>query len=150
MIDPSKREQGLLKRRHGDCPDDETSDSRAAQGQSKEGEMFALVFTRLKAQTDIRGRETSKGALERAQIVGAMAGLFGSVASALFGAIFTVAGWLAQNEGARQWLSTTGTVLFFLTIPLLIISGYCMDWLEKDRPKRNSKVVNYEDDDEEQ
>ena len=112
--------------------------------------MFALVFTRLKAQTDIRGRETSKGALERAQIVGAMAGLFGSVASALFGAIFTVAGWLAQNEGARQWLSTTGTVLFFLTIPLLIISGYCMDWLEKDRPKRNSKVVNYEDDDEEQ
>jgi hypothetical protein len=111
--------------------------------------MFALVFTPQKAQTDIRGRETSKGALERGQIVGAAVGLFGAVASAMFGAVFTVAGWLAPNEGARQWLSTTGTVLFFLTIPLLIISGYCMDWLEKDRPQRNSKVVRYEDDDEE-
>jgi hypothetical protein len=150
MINPSNREQGLPKRRHGNCPDDETSDSRAAQRQPKEGDMFALVFTPQKAQTDISGRETGSRAIERAQIVGAAVGLFGAVASAMFGAIFTVAGWLAQNEVARQWFSTTGTVLFFLTIPLLIIGGYCMDWLEKDRPERNSKVVSYEDDGEEQ
>jgi hypothetical protein len=149
MIDPCKKDEGLLKRRHGDCPDDEMSNSRAAQWQSKEGDMFALVFTPQKAQTDIRACEPGKRAIERAQMVGAVVGLFGSVASAMFGAVFTVAGWLAKNEGARQWLSTTGTVLFFMTIPLLIISGYCMDWLEKDRPQRNSKVVSYEDDDEE-
>jgi hypothetical protein len=150
MIDPDKREQGLLKRRHGDCPDDETFDSRAAQGQPKEGDMFALVFTPRKEQTDIRGRETGRRAIERAQIVVAAVGLFGGAASALFGAVFTAASWLVTNEGARQWLSTTGTVLFFLTIPLLIIAGYCMDWVEKDKPQRDPKVVRYEDDDEEQ
>jgi len=51
--------------------------------------------------------------------------------------------------GARQWLSTTGTVLLFLTIPLLIIGGYCMDWVEKDKPQRDYRIVRDEDDDEE-
>jgi len=69
----------------------------------------------------------------------------GAIFSALFGAGFTVASWLADNQVARQWLSTIGTALFFLTVPLLIFGGYCMDWVEKDKPQRNSKVVRYED-----
>ena len=85
--------------------------------------------------------------LAKAQALGAVVGLAGGIFSALFGAAFTAASWLAANQDARQWLSTIGTVLFFLTVPLLIFGGYCMDWIEKDKPQRHSKVVRYEDDD---
>jgi len=78
------------------------------------------------------------------------AGLVGGTGSAMFGSAFTAASWFVANEGARHWLSTIGTVLLFLTIPLLIFGGYCMDWMEKDKPQRDPKVVSYEDDDEEQ
>jgi hypothetical protein len=88
--------------------------------------------------------------LEQSQLLSAAAGLFGGVASAMLGSVFTAASWFVANEGARHWLSTAGTVLLFLTIPLLIFGGYCMDWMEKDKPQRHSKVVRYEDDDEEQ
>ena len=89
-------------------------------------------------------------AIERAQVACVAAGLFGGVASAMFGGVFTAASWLVANEGARHWLSNTGAILLFLTIPLLIIGGFCLDWLEKDNPKRDPKVARYEDDDEEQ
>ena len=85
--------------------------------------------------------------LAKAQALGAVGGLTGGIFSALFGAGFTVAGWLTANQGARQWLSTVGTALFFMTIPLLIFGAYCLDWMEKDKPQRHSKVVRYEDDD---
>jgi len=80
----------------------------------------------------------------------AAAGLFGGVAAALFGAVFTAASWFVINAGARQWFSTTGTVSLFLTIPLLIIGACCLDWMEKDKPQRAYKVARYEDDDDEQ
>jgi hypothetical protein len=92
---------------------------------------------------------TWRRAIERAQVAGAAAGLFGGVASGGGGAVFIAASWFVTNEGARQWLSTTGTVSLFLTIPLLIIGGCCLDWLEKDKPQRAYRVVRYEDDDEE-
>ena len=89
-------------------------------------------------------------AIEQAQVAGAATGLFGGVASGAFGSVFTAAGWFVINAGAREWLSTTGAILLFLTIPLLIIGGFCMDWLEKGNPKRNPKGARYEDDDDEQ
>jgi hypothetical protein len=85
--------------------------------------------------------------LAKAQVLGAVGGLAGGIFSALFGAAFTAASWLTRNQGARQWLSTIATALFFLTVPLLIFGGYCMDWVEKDKPQRHSKVVRYEDED---
>jgi hypothetical protein len=77
-------------------------------------------------------------------------GLAGGIFSALFGAAFTAASWLAADQGTRHWLSTIGTVLFFLTIPLLIFGGYCMDWMEKEAPRLHSKVARYEDEDDDQ
>jgi len=88
--------------------------------------------------------------LAKAQVLGAVGGLAGGIFSALFGAAFTLASWLTRNQGARQWLSTIGTALFFLTVPLLIFGGYCIDWMEKDKPQRHSKVVRYEDEDDDQ
>jgi hypothetical protein len=112
--------------------------------------MNAIAFVRQKAEAVAKPRLTGRRALEQAQVMGAAGGLFGGVGSGVFGGVFMAASWFVTNAGARQWLSTTGSVLLFLTIPLLIIGGYCLDWLEKDKPQRAYKVVRYEDDDEEQ
>jgi hypothetical protein len=111
--------------------------------------MCALAFVRRKANAGVKPRATWRRALEQAQVMGAAGGLFGGVASGAFGGVFMAASWFVTNGGARQLFSTTGTVLLFLTIPLLIIGGYCLDWLEKDKPQRAYRVVRYEDDDEE-
>ncbi|HEX5085479.1 MAG TPA: hypothetical protein VFY40_25860 [Blastocatellia bacterium] len=87
--------------------------------------------------------------IEQAPIAGAAAGLFGGVGAAMSSAVFTGASWFVANEGARRWLSTACAILIFLTIPLLIIGGFCMDWLEKNNPKRDPKAARYEDDEEE-
>ena len=111
--------------------------------------MRSLTFVHRKTQGDVKLRLNWRRALERAQVVGAVVGLFGGVGSSMFGSVFTAAGWLVANEGARRWLSTSGAVLLLLTIPLLIIGGVCMDWAEKNRPGRNYKAVRYEYDDDE-
>jgi hypothetical protein len=95
-------------------------------------------------------RLTIRRLFAKTQVLGAVGGLIGGMFSALCGAGFTVASWFTANQGARQWLSTTGTALFFLTIPLLIFGGYCMDWMEKDKPQRHPKVMRYEDEDDDQ
>jgi hypothetical protein len=105
-----------------------------------------VSFTRQAAQAGIKTGMTAARALKQAQVIGAVAGLFGGVIAGLFGAIFTAASWFVINADARQLLSTMGTILLFLTIPLMIFGGYCMDWMEKDLPRRYPKVVRYEDD----
>jgi hypothetical protein len=112
--------------------------------------MCALAFVCRKAQTSVKPRVIWRRALKQAQVMGAAGGLFGGVTSGVFGGVFMAVSWFVTNGGARQLLSTTGTVLLFLTIPLLIIGGYCLDWLEKDKPQRAYRVVRYEDDDEAQ
>jgi hypothetical protein len=111
--------------------------------------MNASAFVHRKAQAGAKPRMTLRRAIEQAQVAGAVSGLFGGVASGALGAAFTAAGWFVINEGAWQWLSTTGAILLFLTIPLLIIGGLCLDWMEKDKPQRGSKGARAEDDDEE-
>jgi hypothetical protein len=112
--------------------------------------MYASAFIRRKEQAGAKSRVTRRRALDQAQVMGAVAGLVGGAASGMFGAVFTGASWLVADEGARQWLSGAGAILLFLTIPLLIIGGFCMDWIEKDNPQRDPKGARYEDDDEEQ
>jgi hypothetical protein len=62
-----------------------------------------------------------------------MVGLGGGVTAGLSGALLTVAGWLSVNDGARHWLSTAGSTLLLLTIPLIVLGAFCLDWLEKDQ-----------------
>jgi hypothetical protein len=110
--------------------------------------MYTSAFIRRKAKAGAKHRAAWLRAIERAQVAGAAAGLFGGLASATFGGALTTASWFVANEGAQQWLSRAGSILIFLTIPLLIISGFCMDWLEKDYSKRDPKGARYEEDDE--
>jgi hypothetical protein len=107
--------------------------------------MNVLSFTRRAAQAEIETRATGARALKQAQVIGALAGLVGGVVSGLFGAVLTAASWFVINAGARQLFSATGTALLVLTIPLMIFGGYCLDWMEKDMPRRYPKVMRYED-----
>jgi hypothetical protein len=45
----------------------------------------------------------------------------------------------SANVEPWQWLSATGSVLLFLTIPLIILAACCLDWMEKDKPGIRSK-----------
>jgi hypothetical protein len=117
---------------------------------SEREDVERFVSTPPVSRTEARPRLLIRRLLAKAQVLGAVGGVTGGIFSALFGAAFTLASWLTRNQGARQWLSTIGTVQFFLTVPLLIFGGYCMDWMEKDKPQRHSKVVRYEDEDDDQ
>lgn len=107
--------------------------------------MKVLSFTRQAAQAGIETRLTGARALKHAQVMGALAGLVGGVVAGLFGAVLTAASWFVINAGARHMFSNTGTVLLILTIPLMIFGGYCLDWVEKDMPRRYPKTARYED-----
>src|SRR5262245_28122224 len=108
-----------------------------------EGEdMNALFLVRSEnARADKKLTAANSRGFESAQTFGAMVGLMGVVLSALFGSLFTLVSWFSANEDARRSLSTLGTTLLFLTIPLLLLGGYCLDLLEKDMPHRCSKVL---------
>jgi hypothetical protein len=116
---------------------------------SKGAEMHTSSFARERAQTGAKRRMGWRRPIEQAQVACSAAGLFGGVASAIFGSVLIGVSWLVADEGAHRWLSTIGSILLILTIPLLIIGDFCMDWLEKGNPQGAPKVARYEYDDEE-
>jgi hypothetical protein len=65
----------------------------------------------------------------------AAAGFAGGFLSAAVGAALTVASWLVGSEGAGAGLQRVATVLFFLTIPLLILGAHCLDLAEERAAK---------------
>jgi hypothetical protein len=147
MVNPYEKNQGSSSRRNAGGSDDLTFGSSAAREQPIGDDMNTLILARQNAQAGKKRNATVQRRLQKAQTLGAVAGLVGGILAALFGAFFTAAGWFAANEGARQWLSTAGTILLVLTIPLIIFGGYCMDWMDKDKPQRYSKVARYENED---
>jgi hypothetical protein len=150
MMNPYKNEPGFSPRRNEGCLNSSKSDSRDAQGRLDGDDMDALVLIRQNAQAERKRNAKDKRRLEQAQSLGAVTGLAGGMLAASFGSLFTAAGWFVDNEGAQQWLSTAGTILLFLTIPLIIFGGYCMDWMEKNKPQSYSKGARYEDEDDDQ
>lgn len=75
--------------------------------------------------------------------VGAIIGLFGGAAVSLFGSILTGASWFVSNAPTRQFLSMTGSVLLFMTIPLIVLGACCLDWMEKDNSRIDSKIAHH-------
>lgn len=64
-------------------------------------------------------------------VCGAGIGFVGGLLAPLFGAVFTI---LSRIEGTglrAPIFERAGTICFFLTIPLLIFGGACLDALEK-------------------
>jgi hypothetical protein len=63
----------------------------------------------------------------------------GGIGAALLGSVLTASTWIV-GAAAHPWLRGFGTGFLILTIPLLIFSGYCMDWTERDRsPKAQTE-----------
>jgi hypothetical protein len=116
----------------------------------KENGMYTSASIDKKVRARVKPLGNLSGAIRQAQVVGAVVGLAGGIFSAASGAVFTVASWFVTTDSARQWLSTAGTVQFYLTIPLIIFGAFCMDWAEKDKPRRGPKVTRYDDDDDDQ
>jgi len=131
MIDPKAKETGLSPHRDKDCPNDSTSGHDHAAEQPEGDEMNALAFMQTESQRYGNPKTTGKQFLVKAQVCGVVAGLAGGVVAGILGALLTFAGWMAGDVGARHWLSTAGSVLLFMTIPLLALGGCCLDWLEK-------------------
>jgi len=72
------------------------------------------------------------------QAICAVVGLAGGIVSALFGVVFTALSWLPIPRDAAAHLHSLGTIVFCLTIPLLIFGGYCLDRLERKPRSLNS------------
>lgn len=107
--------------------------------------MKALAFTQISTPLRANSQPASHRLLAKMQVVGVVIGLGGGVGSGLLGALLIAAGWLTGNSDAQHWLSTAGSALLFLTIPLIILSAFCLDWIEKREPRGISKAMRFDD-----
>lgn len=62
---------------------------------------------------------------------GAVCCFGGGMLAALIGGVLTAMTWFLGGQ-LHPWLRGTGTALMIATIPLLIFSGYCLDWSERE------------------
>lgn len=62
----------------------------------------------------------------------------GGIATALLGSLFTASTWI-WGAATHPFLRNIGTALLILTIPLLILAGHCMDWMEREQKKGREK-----------
>jgi hypothetical protein len=63
--------------------------------------------------------------------MGACVGLIGGLIAPLVGLVFTVLAWFIGDWHGFH-LGRDGTILFLLTIPLLIFGAHCLDLLDKE------------------
>jgi len=80
-------------------------------------------------------RQRTKNAVWSWEATGAVCCFAGGISSALLGSVLTASTWVLGAE-AHPWVRGLGTALLILTIPLLILAGYCMDWAERE-PKKS-------------
>ena len=71
--------------------------------------------------------------------LGALCGLVGGCLAAIFGAILLAGAW-ALGGAVGSILSNLGTAVSFLTVPLLLIGGHCLDLLSKRCRGRQARV----------
>ena len=73
------------------------------------------------------------------RILGAIVGLSGGIITALAGSLLTASTWFTGTGGIGSYVQTLGTILLFMTIPLLIFGAHCLDLKErrKDRERRS-------------
>ena len=54
----------------------------------------------------------------------------GGIAAAVIGSVLTALTWVIGGD-VHPWVREVGTGFLIVTIPLLILSGYCLDWMEQ-------------------
>ncbi len=80
-------------------------------------------------------RQRTKHPVLSWEVTGAICCFIGGMSAALLGSVLTASTWILGAE-AHPWVRGLGTGLLILTIPLLILAGYCMDWAEQE-PKKS-------------
>jgi len=60
-------------------------------------------------------------------------GFCGGVAAAVLGSILTVVAWFTGAVWHGHSIQRFGTILLFLTIPLLVLGAHCLDLLDRER-----------------
>ena len=73
---------------------------------------------------------------------GAVFGLCFGIICPVIGSIFTAIAWFTGPEWHGFFIQRDGTVLLFLTIPLLIFGAHCLDLMDKQdeeasKPRKN-------------
>ena len=66
---------------------------------------------------------------------GAVFGLCGGIISSLIGSILTAIAWFSGPTWHGFAMQRDGTVLLFLTIPLLIFGAHCLDLMDQQAEK---------------
>jgi hypothetical protein len=82
--------------------------------------------------------ERAKRSIWTWKATGAVFGFVGGILAALFGGLLTASTWILGAE-PHPWLQKGGTAFLFATIPLLILVGYCLDWMEREPKKPGAK-----------
>jgi len=62
---------------------------------------------------------------------GAAIGLCGGILAPVFGSVFTAISWFTGSVWHGWHMQRNGTILLFLTIPLLIFGAHCLDLLDR-------------------
>jgi hypothetical protein len=63
---------------------------------------------------------------------GALCCFGGGILAALIGSVLTALTWFLGAQ-LHPLIRGTGTALLIATIPLVIFSGYCLDWSEREK-----------------
>src|SRR5262245_42280746 len=92
MVNPYEKNQGSSSRRNAGGSDDLTFGSSVAQEQPIGDDMNTLILARQNAQAGKKRNATVQRRLQKAQTLGAVAGLVGGILAALFGSLITGAG----------------------------------------------------------
>lgn len=69
---------------------------------------------------------------------GALCCFTAGIGTALLGSVLTALTWILRSS-QHAWLRESGTALLIVTIPLLILAGYCMDWAEHNQNKPDNQ-----------
>lgn len=77
-----------------------------------------------------------------ATYTGAVLGLGGGLIAPILGSIITVISWFVDPAWHGISLHGSGTTLFALTLPLLILGAHCLDLLDKEKNRRDIKSGN--------
>ena len=67
----------------------------------------------------------------RRLLYGGMIGLIGGSAAPVFGSLLTALSWLLERRNFGELLHRAGDILLISTIPLLVLSAFCLDAYER-------------------
>ena len=66
----------------------------------------------------------------------AVFGFCGGLVAAVLGSILTMISWFTGAVWHGYAVQRFGTILFFLTIPLLALGAHCLDLLDRERERK--------------